>query len=275
MFQRILYAGDSTVTFNKISTYPQTGLSQGLLLYLKDDVFLRSYAVNGRSTKSFIDEGRLAEIDRSLEPDDFLFLQFGHNDEKKEDPLRYADPYGAYKENLKIMIDTARKHGAHPVLITPVARRLFSADGQFLPGSHGEYPEAMRQTGKEEGVCCIDLNTKSENYLASIGDYASRPMYVFPKDNSHMTYFGAAVMAGFLADGLLELGSPYSDLLIPRDYQKTDDNARKAQAPFMVLRECEDGKEKERTERGAVGKDVRDGNVNAAVKCAFQDEKNE
>ena len=264
MFQRILYAGDSTVTFNKISTYPQTGLSQGLLLYLKDDVFLRSFAVNGRSTKSFIDEGRLAEIDRYLKKDDFLFIQFGHNDEKKEDPVRYADPYGAYKENLKIMIGTARKHGAYPVLITSVARRLFAPDGHFLPGSHGEYPEAMRQTGKEEGVPCIDLNTKSENYLASIGDYASRPMYVFPKDNSHMTYFGASVMAGFLADGLLNLGAPYSDLLIPRDYQKTDDSERNAEAPFMVLHESGNNADPEHGSR-----------TTEAVSAAFKDEKNE
>lgn len=221
--QRIFYAGDSTVTFNKIDTYPQTGLSQGLLLYLRDDVFLRSFAVNGRSTKSFIDEGRLEEIDKRLAPGDFLFIQFGHNDEKQNDPSRYADPFGAYKNNLRKMIEVARNRGAIPLLITSVARRLFSLDGTFLGGSHGEYPEAMRQVGREEGVPCIDLNAASEAYLAAVGDHASRPMFVFPKDNSHMSYFGAVVMAGFIADGLRALGKPYEELLIPREQASKDE----------------------------------------------------
>ena len=81
--KRIIWLGDSTVTFNKISTYPQTGLSQGLLLYLKDDVFLRSFAINGRSTKSFIEQGRLSAADSYIDEGDLVFIQFAHNDEKK------------------------------------------------------------------------------------------------------------------------------------------------------------------------------------------------
>ena len=73
--ERIIYLGDSTVTYNHIATWPQTGLSQGLLLYLKDDVFVRSFAINGRSTKSFIDQGRLAAADAYIEPGDFVFIQ--------------------------------------------------------------------------------------------------------------------------------------------------------------------------------------------------------
>ena len=100
---RIIYAGDSTVTFNKIATYPQMGLSQGLLLYLKDEVVLRSFAINGRSTKSFIDQGRLAQIDAYLQDkgseEDFLFIQFGHNDEKQSDAARYAAAFTDYKDN--------------------------------------------------------------------------------------------------------------------------------------------------------------------------------
>ena len=214
---RIGYIGDSTVTFNKMNTYPQAGLSQGLLLYLKDDVFLRSFAVNGRSTKSFIDEGRLDVVEAWLEPGDFLFIQFGHNDEKQNDPSRYAAPFGAYQDNLRSMIGVARKKGATPLLITPMARRLFSPEGEFLGGSHGEYPSAMKQVAREEKVACIDLNMASEAYLAVVGDYASRPMFVYPKDNSHMTNLGAAVMAGFLADGLRRLGEPFSKLLVPKE----------------------------------------------------------
>lgn len=210
---RVIYAGDSTVAFNKFDTYPQTGLSQGLLLYLKDDVFLRSFAVNGRSTKSFIDEGRLREIDDYLLEEDLFLIQFGHNDEKKEDPSRYAEAYGAYQENLRSMIGVARRHGALPVLITSVARRLFDENGRFLGGSHGDYPEAMRLLARQEGVPCIDLNGRSEAYLEALGDLASRSLYVYPKDNSHLSYQGAVVYAGMIAEGLRDLGAPYDHFL--------------------------------------------------------------
>ncbi|MCR5295126.1 MAG: rhamnogalacturonan acetylesterase [Lachnospiraceae bacterium] len=232
--QRIIYAGDSTVTFNHIATYPQTGLSQGLSLYVKDDVFIRSFAINGRSTKSFIDQGRLQAVDQYLMPGDFLFIQFGHNDEKMSDPLRYADPHTDYRENLKKFVETARKHDAVPVLISPIARRLFDAAGKFLPGSHGEYPKACRAVAEETGTAFIEMTEASENYLEMLGDFASRPLYVYPKDNSHLTAQGAAVMAGFLADGLLKLGSPYSDLLVPRDAKVIDEDDAPALQPYMV-----------------------------------------
>ncbi len=232
--KRIIYAGDSTVTFNKIACWPQTGLSQGLLLYLKDDVWLRSYAINGRSTRSFIDQGRLDQIDRFLEPGDYLFIQFGHNDEKKSDPARYADPDTAFPDNLRRFIETARRHQALPVLITPLARRNFDEKGHFIPGSHGAYPEAVRRTAREEGVPCIDLTARSEAWLASLGDYASRRLYVYPKDNSHLMMEGAVAFAGFIADGLLALGEPYADLLVSRRAETTDDDGDPAADPYMV-----------------------------------------
>ena len=232
--QRIIYAGDSTVTFNHIATYPQTGLSQGLSLYVKDDVFIRSFAINGRSTKSFIDQGRLEEIDNYLMPGDFLFIQFGHNDEKMSDPLRYADPHTEYRENLKKFVETARRHEAIPVIISPIARRLFDAEGKFLPGSHGEYPEACRIVAEETGTAFVEMTKVSEDYIAMLGDFASRPLYVYPKDNSHLQMQGAVVMGGFLADGLLKLGSPYSNLLVSRDAKVVDEDKAPAVLPYMV-----------------------------------------
>lgn len=224
--KRIIWLGDSTVTFNKISTYPQTGLSQGLLLYLKDDVFLRSFAINGRSTKSFIEQGRLEAADAYIEAGDLVFIQFAHNDEKKEDTLRYTDPDTTFKENLKKMIAVARKHGAYPVLFTPIARRLFDAEGKFLSGSHGLYPVKIRETAVEEDVPLVDLTRDTEKYLAAIGDFPSRPLYVFPKDNSHLQMQGAVVYAGFIADALQSFGSPYADVLVARDAKTVDDDGR-------------------------------------------------
>ncbi|MCR4617502.1 MAG: rhamnogalacturonan acetylesterase [Lachnospiraceae bacterium] len=231
---RILFAGDSTVTFNKIGSYPQTGLSQGLTWYLKDSVFLKSFAVNGRSTKSFIDEGRLDLIDKELETGDVLLIEFGHNDEKANDPSRYAEAFTDYEFNIQKMVEVARKHEAFPVVITSVARRTFDESGQFRPGSHGDYPKAAREISKKLDVPCIDLCRMSEEYLASMGDFASRPMYMYPKDNSHLSVHGAVIFAGFIADGLMELGSPYKDLLVPRTSNTFDDNLGEANVPYIV-----------------------------------------
>lgn len=210
--EKIVYAGDSTAAVNKIYSYPQTGMSQGMLLYLKDEVEMKSFAVNGRSTKSFIDEGRLKKIDQILEKGDFLLIQFGHNDEK-DDPKRHTEPFTTYAENLRCFVKTARKHEAYPVLITPIARREFDENGNFLPGSHGRYPEAVKKVGKEMGVPVIDLTTITEDYLASMGDLASKPLFMWPKDNTHLKPEGAVIMAGFLCRELKKMGSPYADIL--------------------------------------------------------------
>lgn len=213
----IYYIGDSTVAYNKINTYPQTGMSQGLLRYLADGVTLVSLAKNGRSTKSFLDEGQFAPAERGMRAGDFLFIQFGHNDEKKQDPARYTDPQTAFRDNLRVFVRAARARGAYPVLITPIARRLFDESGAFLAGSHGAYPEAVRAVGREEGVAVADLTARTEAYLAALGDGPSKPLYMWPKDNSHLKPDGAVRMAGFLCDELRRFGSPYSDLLFDPD----------------------------------------------------------
>ncbi len=211
--RRILYAGDSTAAFNKIDSYPQAGLSQGLLWYTKDDVFVRSFAVNGRSTKSFIDEGRLKMIEDEIEDGDILLIGFGHNDEKENDPSRYAPAFSDYKDNLKKMIAVAKNAKAFPVIITSIARRNFDETGLFLPGSHGDYPGAAIETAAECGIPFIDLCSISEEYIAKIGDHASRPLFVYPKDNTHLSVDGAIIFAGFVAEGLRKLGAPYAELV--------------------------------------------------------------
>lgn len=210
--RRIYYIGDSTVAFNKIATYPQTGMSQGLPLYLKDDVQVISLAKNGRSTKSFLDEGLFVPAQEGMQPGDFLFIQFGHNDEKV-DLARHTEPFGSYQDYLRFYIDEARVRGAHPVLITPIARRLFDENGQFITGNHGDYPEAMRQLGAQMQVPVADLTAITEEFLAQLGDEPSKPLFVWPKDNTHLKAEGAVKMAGFLASELARFGGIYADLL--------------------------------------------------------------
>ncbi len=210
--KRIYYIGDSTVARNKIHSYPQTGMSQGLQLYVKDEVQVISLAKNGRSTKSFLDEGRFIPVQENIQPGDFLFIQFGHNDEK-EDPARHTDPDTTFQENLRLFIRTAKEAQAYPLLITPIARRLFDREGNFLPGSHGAYPQAVLQVGLEEQVPVADLTKVTEAYLPALGDEGSKPLFMWPKDNTHLKPEGAVKMAGFLAQALEEIGGVYADLV--------------------------------------------------------------
>lgn len=208
------YIGDSTVARNNIHSYPQTGMSQGLELYLRQSVQVESYAKNGRSTKSFLDEGRFEPVKTAMQPGDLLLIQFGHNDEK-DDPARHTDPYTTFRANLTLFVQAARDRGAYPVLLTPIARRLFDENGQFRPGSHGEYPAAIRKLAADLQVPLIDLTAETEAFLAQLGDEPSKPLFMWPKDNTHLKPKGAVKMAGFVAEGFRKLGGIYAQLLAP------------------------------------------------------------
>ena len=212
----VFYIGDSTVTFNRITTYPQQGMSNVLGLFLQPGISVAPHGHNGRSTKSFQDEGLWEPVKAAMGPGDFLLIQFGHNDEKP-DPLRHTDPDTSFKDNLRHFITTAREKGAHPVLHTPIGRRLFDEDGNFRPGSHGEYPRAIREVGAELGVPVIDLTAITEEFLAKTGDEATKPLFVWPVDNTHLKFEGAVTMVRFWAEQMQKLGSPYADIIAPLD----------------------------------------------------------
>lgn len=223
---RIFWAADSTVQTNDITTYPQTGIGQVFSLYTREGVCVCNHAKNGRSTKSFMDEGRLAAIDEEIGEGDFLFIQFGHNDEKSEDPARYTEPFSTFMENLEIYINTARKHHANPVLITPLERRCFVDEKHLGMGAHSDYVAAMKQTAQKCGVPLVDLYSMSRSELKKAGEPGSRKWYMYfdkgiyknypegKEDNTHLRYEGAVMYAGLIAKGLEELGGIYRDLLI-------------------------------------------------------------
>ena len=209
---KVFYIGDSTVQLNKIDTYPQTGMSQVLHLHMADHVQVLPYGKNGRSTKSFLEEGLFEPVRQGMGPGDFLLIQFGHNDEKP-DELRHTEPFGSFQEYLMHYIRAAREAGAYPVLITPIARRQFDETGAFRPGSHGEYPRAIRELGERERVPVADLTALTESMVEKLGDERSKPLYVWPKDNTHLKYDGAVRMTGLLARELAQFGAPYAQLL--------------------------------------------------------------
>ncbi len=224
---KIFYAGDSTCARYSILKFPKTGIGQELELYVKPEIIIDNHAVSGRSSKSFIDEGRLQVIEEQIAKGDFLLIQFGHNDEKEWDEKRYTSPYGTYKEYLKKYIQVARNAGAVPVLITPVSRRCF-LDAWKLVGETmlGNYAAAMREVAEEEQVALVDLYSKSRAKIEEAGavettkwfmhlakgEYPSHPEGLV--DDTHLKPEGARVFAGLVAEGLKELGGSYAELLV-------------------------------------------------------------
>ncbi|MCM3784909.1 rhamnogalacturonan acetylesterase [Neobacillus mesonae] len=211
----VFLAGDSTVCDQPAAGYPYSGWGQMLPACFKHDVVVDNHAHSGRSTKSFIEEGRLAAIEERIKPGDFLFIQFGHNDEKS-DAQRGTQPFTTFQEYLKQYIETARSHQAHPVLITPVHRRYFNEDGT-LSDTHGDYITAVQELAKEEGVPLIDLAARSKVQFEQAGVEGSKHdfLWAFPgeflshpagvEDNTHFSVRGATRLARAVADAVSEL----------------------------------------------------------------------
>lgn len=223
---KIFYAGDSTCARYSIVKFPQTGIGQGLELYIKPEVRIENHAVGGRSSKSFIDEGRLKAIENEIQEGDFLFIQFGHNDEKRNDERRYTTPFGTYKEYLRQYIRVARKASAVPVLITPVERRCFVDACTLGESTLTEYAAGMKQVADEERVLLIDLNLKSRAKMEEAGAVETTKWFMhlakgeylpYPQgkvDDTHLKPDGARIFAGLVAEGLREAGGIYSELLV-------------------------------------------------------------
>ncbi|MGQ4385662.1 rhamnogalacturonan acetylesterase [Streptomyces sp. SAS_270] len=218
---RTLYiAGDSTAAQKYSDAAPETGWGMALPFFLNKDVVVANHAVNGRSSKSFIDEGRLDVILQAIRPGDLLLIQFAHNDEKSADPTRYTEPWTTYQDYLRQYIDGARARGARPVLATPVERRKFDADGNAVP-THGDYPAAMRALAAEEGVALLDIQALSLALWQKLGVEETKTYFNWTateQDNTHFNPPGAIAVARLVAAGLL-----HRRVLAPRDVRRLDD----------------------------------------------------
>ncbi|MFC8126584.1 rhamnogalacturonan acetylesterase [Streptomyces sp. NPDC057302] len=214
-------AGDSTAAQKYTDVAPETGWGMALPFFLHDRrLRVANHAMNGRSSKSFADEGRLAVILEAIRPGDRLLVQFAHNDEKSADPARYTEPWSTYQEYLKQYVDGARSRGARPVLATAVERRKFAADGTALP-THGDYPAAMRALAKAEGVPLLDVQALSLALWQRLGVEETKAYFNWTateQDNTHFNPPGAIAMARLVAAELLHHG-----VLAPRDVRRLDD----------------------------------------------------
>ncbi|HSS20479.1 MAG TPA: LamG-like jellyroll fold domain-containing protein [Pyrinomonadaceae bacterium] len=202
----IYLAGDSTMAQKLPEKRPETGWGEALQKAFQDgSVRVENHAQNGRSTRTFISEGRWQAIIDKLRKGDYVFIQFGHNDESQEKVDRYTPP-ADYRRNLIKFINEVREKKATPVLLTPVMRRRFDDKGNFFD-THGEYPDIVRQVAVEKHVELIDMHRSSERVLRYYGPEATKKFFLqlppnensnYPKgieDNTHFSPAGADVMA--------------------------------------------------------------------------------
>ncbi len=216
---RIYLIGDSTMANKKLADNPERGWGQMFPMYFNENVVIENDAKNGRSTKSFIDEGRWKAVYEKLKPGDYVFIQFGHNDEKKYDSTRYTKPFSSFENNLKKFVTQARKKGAIPILITPVNRRKFDKNNKLVD-THGDYTKAVRQLAKNDSVPLIDLYKRSKKLFNKLGPEGTKKIFdwvpsgeykVFPEgkhDNTHFCQQGAITIAGLVVDGIKKLNLP-------------------------------------------------------------------
>lgn len=212
--------GDSTMANKKDpEKNPEHGWAQVLQPFFKDNIIVINKAVNGRSTKSFINEKRWDSIYKKLKKGDYVLIEFGHNDEKIEDSTRYTNPHTSYRYNLIRFVQESREKGAVPILLTSIARRNFNDKGVLVP-THGDYPLETRLVAQEYKVPFIDLEYYTELLEQSYGPEKSKQLHLHYKagenpyydkdkaDDTHLSLKGAAAIAQIVINQIKGLKEP-------------------------------------------------------------------
>jgi lysophospholipase L1-like esterase len=201
-------AGDSTSTDQPREPFNSWG--QMLTRFFKPEIAVANHAESGESLRGFIAERRLAKLMSVIKPGDWLFIQMGHNDQKEKG--EGVGAFTTYKASLKQFIAEARQHGATPVLITPVHRLTFDADGK-ITNSLGDFPEAVRQTAKEESVALIDLSAMSKPFYEALGPIAAHQAFA-GKDTTHHSDYGSYELAKCIVQAIKDRKLPIAKYLI-------------------------------------------------------------
>ena len=266
----IYIIGDSTAADKpKYATSPERGWGMMLRGCFSEDVEISNHAVNGRSSKSFIDEGRWRKVLEQLRPGDYVLIQFGHNDEKPQ-PERHTEPGSTFDANLRRFVTETKAKGAHPVLLNAVVRRNFHKaskqndddeklrDSKFsgedivnsdtLIDTHGAYLVSPRKVAKEEGVPFIDANTITKQIEEKLGPEGSRELHMWYKpgeiptmpegrqDNTHYNIYGARVVANAMADAIGKAVPALQPYVRHYDYVVSTEG----RGDFMTLQEAID-----------------------------------
>jgi lysophospholipase L1-like esterase len=213
----IWLCGDSTMSIKETKTYPETGWGMPFVYFWDSSIVVKNMAKNGRSTKTFISEKLWQQVIDGVKEGDYVFIQFGHNDESKDKKERYATE-DTFKMNLTKFIQETKAKKAIPVLFTPVSRRKFNDDGQAIE-THLEYSAYVRQVAAIEKVLFIDLDTKSRALYQQFGKDFSKQLFLqlkpgehpnYPEgkeDNTHFNELGARLIAQLVLQELRNLNT--------------------------------------------------------------------
>lgn len=209
----VYLVGDSTMSIKRASAFPETGWGMPFVQFFDSTVTIENHARNGRSTRSFIEEGRWDPILEKLQPGDYVFVQFGHNDEVPS-KATYTKPE-EFQKYLRKYVNETRSKEAIPILLTPVSRRRFDDSGKQVE-THEQYSELLREVAKELDVPLIDIDRKSQALFNSLGEDKSTLLFLhlekgqnpnYPngvKDNTHFNETGARMIAELVLKGIQE-----------------------------------------------------------------------
>lgn len=212
---KIFLAGDSTVASCPRNEAPMAGWGQVFQSFFTDEVKVLNFAKGGASTNTFIEQGYLDIILEFIQPNDYLFIQFGHNDQKSFGTQAFT----TYQTYLTEYINGARERGAIPVLITSVNRRNFD-ENNMLVHTLGDYPKSMMQLAEKLDVQLINLLEKTEKLYQSLGPEGSKQLFTwfaanehpnYPdgvQDNTHFCEHGAREVGKLVIEGIKELQLP-------------------------------------------------------------------
>lgn len=220
---KIFLAGDSTISIKQTTAYPETGWGMPFVYFWDSTVQVVNLAKNGRSSRTFIEEGLWKKIMDGASEGDYVFIQFGHNDEVQT-KITYT-PEAEYRKNLLRFVTETRDRGAQPVLVTPVARRKFDNNGKVVE-SHQAYSKIVREVADLEEVPLIDLDKKSQDLYQQLGEEYSKMLFLqlrpgehpnYPNgktDNTHFNELGAREIAQLVLAGIREAELPLTDRIV-------------------------------------------------------------
>lgn len=219
----VFMAGDSTMSIKEVKDYPETGWGVPFSYFFDEHLVVDNRARNGRSTRTFKSEGRWQSIMDELSSDDYVFIQFGHNDQSEHKKDRYTPPKD-FQANLTGFVADVRSKGAEPILLTPITRRYFNEQGVIEP-THGVYADLVRDVAREQKVTFLDMEAITREYFQAMGDDLSalRFMHIaadlhpnYPigvSDDTHLNHLGAREVAQLVLTELKRQQHPLASRL--------------------------------------------------------------
>jgi len=206
----IWLCGDSTMSIKERKAYPETGWGMPFVYFWDSTAIVENLAKNGRSTSSFRNEGLWKKVMDGAKVGDYVFVQFGHNDEVPTKKTYTTET--EFKNNLKQYVADARSKKAIPVLLTPMARRSFDSTSGKIKGTHDVYAQIIRDVAKEEKVILFDMDKKTQQLYQQFGVEQSKLLFMQLKpaehpnypdgrdDNTHFNELGARLVAQLVLD---------------------------------------------------------------------------